>query len=174
MIEDGIGGSKTQTGLKFEEKIDLRKAFIQLKDYLIKGDELYYKNKLVAKFFKKYKLYSHFLAGYGVSWEKILSKKLLPDESILVISNKTLFIIEMKFQKVAGSVDEKLQTCDFKLRQYKKLLANQGINVRYIYILNDWFKKDEYKDTKEYIRSVNCEYFFEELPLSALGLPESQ
>lgn len=33
-------------------------------------------------------------------------------------------MIEYKFQKDAGSVDEKLQTCDLKKKQYKKLLSN--------------------------------------------------
>ena len=55
--------------------------------------------------------------------DEIISKKLLPDDCIFVIINNTLFIIECKFQQVAGSVDEKLQTCDFKKKQYQKLLA---------------------------------------------------
>jgi len=49
----------------------------------------------------------------------------------------------MKFQKVAGSVDEKLQTCGFKKRQYTELLKPLDINVEYIYILNDWFQQDQ-------------------------------
>ena len=62
---------------------------------------------------------------------------LLPDETIFVLANNTLFIIEMKFQKVAGSVDEKLQTCDFKKKQYEKLLSGTGIRVEYCYILSE-------------------------------------
>ena len=85
--------------------------------------------------------------------------------------NKTLFIVETKFQTVAGSVDEKLQTCDFKLRQYKKMFEPIGLNVKYVYVLNDWFKKKEYADVLAYIKSVDCDYFFNELPLSYLGLP---
>jgi hypothetical protein len=49
--------------------------------------------------------------------------------------------IEVKYQQVAGSVDEKLQTCDFKLKQYLKLVASLGIKVEYVYVLNNWFKK---------------------------------
>ena len=72
---------------------------------------------------------------------------------------------------LAGSVDEKLQTCDFKLRQYKKMFEPIGLNVKYVYVLNDWFKKKEYADVLAYIKSVDCDYFFNELPLSYLGLP---
>ena len=62
----------------------------------------------------------------------------MPDEALYVIINNTLFVIEVKFQKVAGSVDEKLQTCDFKRKQYAKLMAPLNIEVEYIYILSDW------------------------------------
>ena len=102
----------------------------------------------------------------------IISKKLLPDEAILILTGKTLFIIEIKFQEVAGSVDEKLQTCDFKNKQYNKLLVPLGISAKYVYILSDWFKKDAYKDVLKYVNSVGCYYFFYELPLDFLGLPE--
>ena len=54
--------------------------------------------------------------------------------------NNTLFIIEMKFQEVAGSVDEKLQTCDFKKKQYKRLMAPLNIEVEYVYILDPLIK----------------------------------
>ena len=106
-----------------------------------------------------------------IDYTKILSKRLLPDEAIYVIVNNTMFIIEVKFQKVAGSVDEKLQTCDFKRKQYAKLMAPLNIEVEYIYILGDWFKKPQYKDVLDYIISVGCQYYFKYLPLQKLGLP---
>lgn len=83
-------------------------------------------------------------------------------------------ILEVKFKAVAGSVDEKLQTCDFKRKQYAKLMAPLNIEVEYIYILSDWFKKPEYKDVLDYIISVGCQYYFGYLPLQKLGLPVPQ
>ena len=80
----------------------------------------------------------------------------------------------MKFQKVAVSVDEKLQTCDFKKKQYRKLMAPLNIDVEYIYILNDWFKNPVYKDTLDYVISVDCRYYFNYLPLQKIGLPVSK
>lgn len=102
----------------------------------------------------------------------MLSKQLLPDSALIVIVRETLFIIEIKYQQVAGSVDEKLQTCDFKRKQYQKLVKHLGLKVEYVYVLNDWFKKPEYADTLDYIHSVNCHYKFNEIPLSWLGLPK--
>ena len=104
-------------------------------------------------------------------WNKYISKKLLPDDSIFVLMNNKLFIIECKHQQVAGSVDEKLQTCDFKRKQYRKLMSAANIDVEYIYLLDDWFRKPQYKDVLDYIQSVNCDYYFEYIPLKRLGLP---
>ncbi len=101
-----------------------------------------------------------------------MSKKLLLDDALLVIVRETFFIIEVKYQQIAGSVDEKLQTCDFKRKQYLKLVQPLGIKVEYVYVLNDWFKQPSYKDVLDYINSVNCHYKFNELPLSWLGLPK--
>lgn len=124
----------------------------------------------MARSYKKNSLYKY-LESRGVHYQKHLSKKLLPDEVVYVIVNNTLFIIEIKFQTTAGSVDEKLQTCDFKRKQYKKLMSQLNIEVEYVYILNDWFKKPEYKDVLDYVISVGCQYYFEYLPLQKLGLP---
>ncbi len=138
--------------------------------YFPKRSNVYFKNILVARVFKKYSFYK-FLEEEGVDWKSIVSKRLLPDDSIYVIINNTMFIIECKFQQSAGSVDEKLQTCDFKKRQYQKLLSQLNMEVEFIYLLSEWFKKPEYKDVLNYIISVRCSYYFEYIPLQKLGLP---
>lgn len=105
----------------------------------------------------KHKLYQY-LKELKIDWKSLISKKFLPDEAYLV--NDELKIYEKKFQKVAGSVDEKLQTCAFKISQYRKIAKSLGIEkVSYIYLLNDWFKKPEYEDVLQYINSVDgCSY----------------
>ncbi len=168
MIKGGTGGGNTQTGLRFEERIHLATAISKLPNYEVRGFDVYYKGEKVAELFSKNRLYKSLLILKEITHTNYISKKLLPDEAIL-IGNK-LFIIEMKFQYVAGSVDEKLQTCHFKKRQYTKLFSDTDIEVEYIYVLNDWFNKSEYKDVREYIKEVGCHYFFNEIPLSTLGL----
>lgn len=168
MIKGGIGGANTQTGLRFEERIHLATVISKLQDYEVRGFEVFYKDKKIAELFSKNRLYKNLLALKQITHTNYISKKLLPDEAILV--GNTLFIIEMKFQYVAGSVDEKLQTCHFKKRQYTKLFSDSDIDVEYIYVLNDWFAKPEYKDVLEYITEVGCHYYFNEIPLSILGL----
>ncbi len=170
MKTGGIGGGNTITGLNFEKKTDILKLLKSKKGYKVKNNIVYFEDKEVARSFKKNGLYK-FLESKGVDYTKILSKKLLPDEAIYVIINNTLYIIEVKFQKVAGSVDEKLQTCDFKRKQYAKLMAPLNIEVEYIYILSEWFNHPSYKDVRDYIISVGCQYYFKYLPLQKLGLP---
>jgi hypothetical protein len=173
MITNGKGGANTLTGLKFERKTSILDLLSGQKGYETKKNVIYYYGKEVARSYAKNGLYV-FLKEQGVDYMKIISKKLLPDEAIYVIVNNTLYIVEMKFQHVAGSVDEKLQTCDFKKKQYQKLMSAVNINVNYIYILSEWFKKPQYRDTLDYVISVGCQYYFEYLPLKQIGLPVPQ
>ncbi len=171
MKKGGIGGANTKTGLRFEGKVDFSTFIQKQKDYSINENIILYKDEEVGLTFKKYGLYKY-LEKNGIDYKDFVSKRLLPDDAVFVIANNTMHIIEIKFQEVAGSTDEKLQTCDFKIKQYRKLLSRLNIEVKYVYILNDWFKKSEYKDVLDYIISVDgCFYYFNYLPLQKIGLP---
>lgn len=170
MIFQGKGGANTKTGLVFEGKTELSEFLNFQKGYKVVDNNVFFKEELVGRIFKKHGFYK-FLDELQIDWRNLISKKLLPDDSIFVIIANTLFVIECKFQQVAGSVDEKLQTCDFKRKQYQKLLSKSNIEVEYMYLLSDWFRKKEYKDVLDYIHSVHCHYFFEYIPLVKLGLP---
>lgn len=170
MKKGGIGGGNTKTGLLFEGRVSILDLLRSKNGYTISKDTVYYNGKQVANCLSKNKLYK-WLETQNIDYKKILSKKLLPDEALYVIIDNTLYVVEIKFQETAGSVDEKLQTCDFKRKQYARLMAPLNIEVEYIYILNDWFRKPEYKDVLDYVISVGCQYYFEYLPLQKLGLP---
>ena len=178
MIRDGVGGGNTRTGLDFESRTDIKQLFEQIAGYDLRpssnrtGYEILFNKQLLAYCFKKQELY-RFLAQepYCIDWREHLSKRLEPDNALFVIVRDTLFIIEIKFQQVSGSVDEKLQTCDFKRKQYSKLVRSLNWRVEYVYVLNDWFRKPEYRDTLDYIHAMNCHYLFNEIPLKWLGLP---
>lgn len=170
MIKGGVGGGNTRTGLVFEGKVDLATFLSKQPRYKILNGIVYYDNEKVARIFKKHAFYK-FLEEIEIDWHKYISKQLLPDDSIYVIINNTLYIIECKHQQVAGSVDEKLQTCDFKKKEYQKLMAPANIKVQYMYLLDNWFRDPKYKDVLDYIISVGCQYYFEYIPLVELGLP---
>ncbi len=181
MKKQGFGGANTQTGLKFENSTDLPTFLGRQKKYkVIKNDKNGVKNSRwkvlydgieVGEIFQKDGLYRYF-DEIKFDYKKVISKKLLPDDSIFVVSKNTIYIIEKKWQEVAGSVDEKLQTCDFKKKQYLKLFSRLNKEVEYMYLLRGkWFAKPEYKDVLDYIISVGCKYYFDYIPLEKIGLP---
>lgn len=171
MIKNGKGGGNTRTGLVFEGKTDLATFLNTQPHYRVIEHDVYYDDEKVAEVYKKHAFYNIFLKRLDIDWAQYISKRLLPDDSIFVLLNNRLFIIECKHQEVAGSVDEKLQTCDFKKKQYKKLMAPANIDVEYIYLLDNWFRDPKYKDVLDYIQSVGCDYYFEYIPLNRMGLP---
>ena len=187
MIKNGIGGGNTKTGLIFEGETDLGTFLSRQNGYAVCAVNeqftldgknfkkairtVYYNGKKVAELYKKHEFYSSFLLKLGIDWKKYISKQLLPDDSIFVIIKNTVYIIECKHQQVNGSVDEKLQTCDFKKKEYKKLLSKANLDIEYIYLLDNWFRQDKYKDVLDYIHSVGCDYYFEYIPLYRFGLP---
>jgi hypothetical protein len=173
MKSGGIGGGNTITGLHFEKKTYLSDLIKSLQGYSVDGDNVFFKKTEIGRLLKGYKIYKY-LDKRGIKWNKYISCRLIPDDALLIDSLKTIFIIEKKFQKTEGSVDEKLQTCDFKKKQYTKLFDPLEIKVEYIYVLSDWFNDPAYADSKKYIADVGCKWFIETIPLSELGLTRVQ
>ena len=173
MIKDGFWWGKTITWLNFEARASLQEKLKTLNWYRIENNHaVYFQNKKVAEIYQKHDLYKNLLEPNWINYKTLISKKLLPDNAIYVIVKNTMYIIEIKYQEVAGSVDEKLQTCDFKKKQYERLLRPLKLIVEYCYVLRwEWFWKPEYKDVLNYIQAVWCKYFFDELPLDYLWLP---
>jgi hypothetical protein len=173
------GGAQTNiNGLKFEQETNLNDVLVNM-GFTISPDTNIPKNKknnknipqnvfhdseLIGQTFSKKALYI-FLESQGINADLILSKKLEPDDSLLINKNNTIYIIEKKFQNTTGTADEKLQTCEFKKNQYQKLFKSLNIEVKYIYVLNDWFKKPAYKDVLDFILEKGCYYYFNEIPL---------
>lgn len=167
------GGNQTNiNGLGFEQETTLADALMEAGFILTPTNLIYFGKENVGKLVQKMHLYKDFLEPLGVDWRDILSKRMLPDDCFVNYKDKTVYVIEKKFQSSAGSVDEKLQTCDFKRRQYERLFASIDYKIKYIYLLCDWFKKPEYRDVLKYIKDVGCDYYFNEIPLSVLGLPD--
>ena len=104
------------------------------------------------------------LDDMGIDYTTIISRKLLPDEAYYNPETGILDIYEKKYQQTEGSADEKPQTCGFKIFQFNKIGKAIGAKeVKYTYILSDWFKQPKYKDMLEYIRLVpGCDYMFME------------
>ena len=169
MIKGGTGGATTnKTGLSFEKTTSLADA-LSAAGFEIVGSEILKDSIAMGQLIEKQKLYG-FLDSRGVDWRKILSAKLLPDEAVYAIRSNSLTIVEKKWQETSGSVDEKLQTSGFKIRQYSRLFSPIGVEVRYVYLLNDWFSQPRYQDVLDYIKESGADYHFKSLPLELLDL----
>ena len=164
------GGARTNVnGLHFEQTTSLDTALTNA-GYRVAGYEVYDGVTRVGLSVQKHDFYKYFLIPHGIDFTEYNSKKWLPDECYVNLKTNTVFIIEKKFQNCAGSVDEKLPNCDFKKWEYEKLCNPIGFEVEYLYVFNNWFLQDVYRDTLEYIRMVGCNYFYNEIPLDFLGL----
>ncbi len=172
------GGQQTNiNGLRFERKTDIKEAVIDNDELELLNDNEVYKDELLLGYvFKGHEFYRFFDKKYEVDLRNVLSKKLLPDNCFYNVLQSRLYIVENKYQESAGSVDEKIQTFNFKRRQYIKMMlaveevSDTKIDVDYIYVLNNWFKKSEYNDILREIRESGCNYYFEELPLNKIGI----
>lgn len=170
MKEGGIGGANTLTGMKFEKDTDLREALLSRSDITVRGIQVYHNEMHVGLLLRKNDLYREFFGKRGVNWKTVVAKRLYPDEGYFSLVTNTLTVLEKKYQQVDGSVDEKLQTCGFKKKQYQKLCALlPNVTVEYVYVLNDWFKSPQYRDVLAYIEEVGCRYYFNELPYELFG-----
>ena len=164
------GGSKTnENGLGFEKKVDIKEAINNQSLYNVNGNTIELNGTFIGEIYEKYSLYKNLIEPvYGIDYKTRISKRLLPDSAVLV--DNVLYIIEKKFQEQAGSVDEKLQTCDFKKSQYERLFKGTGITIEFYYVLSEWFKSPQYIDVFSYIERVGCKYFIVDLPLEEIGL----
>lgn len=176
----GGGANTNQTGLAFEKETSLNDALIEI-GYHIKDNEVYdIHDNFIGLSVSKYDFYKKFLEiDYigpdkdkliKVNYKQYNSKRWLPDEAFVNNLNKTVYIIEKKYQEQSGSIDEKLPNCHFKKLEYEKLCNPKGYNVEFIYVLSDWFKQNQYKDILDYIKHVECQYYFNNIPLEYLEL----
>jgi hypothetical protein len=193
------GGARTNTnGLEFEFGTDLKttleEAGFRVEHFSINGGrnvspkafEVYRDDVLVGYIVSQSRLYDylhHLAQNENSGWTMNLSKKLKPDEAFFNVQTNSLHIIEKKAQTGSGSVDEKLQTFPFKIRQYKRLVEGlevngKSIDVHYVYCLHRFFQKSEYKDLFDYMDEEGMTYFIQnedgslKLPLSLIGLKD--
>ena len=154
MITGGIGGANTQTGAIFEINTDLKTNLINA------GIDI---NKVI--FCKKYD-FPRLMKSHGFDMTKEFGKKFLPDEAF--IYNNHLFVIEKKYQRVNGSVDEKIQTGPYKKLIYETCAEALGLDgATYIYLLvGSAFNVEKYtKHQIPYLIKSGIPVYFDSFPI---------
>ena len=118
----GGGANTNRNGLHFEQTTSLNTA-LQNAGFIIDNNcEVYYRNQLLGYSINQDEFSTVFLRQNGVNDRAINSKRWKPDEAFINELDKTVYIIEKKFQHTNGSVDEKLATFPFKIREYLSLI----------------------------------------------------
>ena len=164
------GGARTNAnGLAFEQQTSLNDA-LTAAGYTVFGVNVIKNGQTIGLSLPKKKLYTEFLTPNGIDYRDYNSKVWEPDEAFLNYQNRTLYVIEKKFQKCAGSVDEKLPNCHFKKQEYQKLMTPLDYKVEFLYVLSDWFQDSRYRDTLQYVVDMGCLYYFNQIPLEILEL----
>lgn len=134
------GGKNTNiNGLSYEKLTDLTDCFERLKLDKFSEKIKFFKYEEILIRTRQACLFKYMDNHVDKNIKKAHGCK-NPDECYINEKTNTLFIIEKKFQKVSGSVCEKIQSSDFKMWQYKRTFPN--FNIVYIYCLSEWFKKN--------------------------------
>ena len=144
----GAGGANTtKNGSKFDDKICKLVSPIVL--------------KLDLKMFRQNKIYDK-INTKELSLKKVGKKmgtRKRPDIAVLNELNKTINILEIKYQTGNGSVDEKLETGIYKKDYFEELFKPYGYSITYSYILNNYFKINKYKRIIKYNKDKDIKMF---------------
>ena len=164
MKPGGTGGAKTTSGKIWETKSNPIKQFYD-KGFQIKDHEIYKNQELYCLYYYQDTLRTIYLREKGIDMYNSVSAKLKPD--VCLIKRNNCLIIEQKFQKIAGSVDEKFASIDFKLKQYRKIFKETDIkNINIWFLVNrSWFVHTRYTDVFTYVRDQGGQVYFDKIPI---------
>lgn len=150
------GGANTnKNGLSYETLTDLSSEFTIIEKSKYSKTIKFGESDKVFAFSKQ----SHFFKYMDKHVDKNIRKAhgcKNPDECYIDDANKIIFILEKKFQKVSGSVCEKIQTADFKQWQYERTFPSY--KIVYMYCLSDWFSANCIAEL-EYLKLKNVPVF---------------
>lgn len=178
------GGSQTNAnGLKFERDTDFSELVDSLPDYEVK--EIEFQDKKITKGFDVFRISSgekigkimpqtrfyDYLKELGI--ENTNSRVWKPDEAFFNFENRTVYIVEKKWQESEGSVGEKLLGFGNKRRLYQRLLdkGNNPFAVQFIFVGNgSFFGQFTYTDMLEMLRGDGVKIMLDEYDMKFFGL----
>jgi hypothetical protein len=187
MKKGGIGGSHTaREGSSFEVQVDeilmndlnrigYNEVLIQRlsgEGGPIHGRTLQSQLGDKIEIFYKSGIYRLFFEPQGIDYKNHFSARLEPDIAIYSEKEQTLTIVEIKQMTAAGSVAEKLQTCDYKRFYYESLSATLSIKIAISWVLGEYFKvkENQFQSIYEYMLSKGSNYYFGYLPVEEIDI----
>lgn len=163
---NGGGKNTNLNGLGFESIADVRQIYEKYGYHIDSTNECYFGEKQIGKFYKKTKIKDLIKSlNLPVVW----TKGRYPDDSLYVYKSNTLYVFEYKNQESEGSTDDKIGAAPYILFEYKKQFCSKISNIKIIYILNDFFKKEKYFGLLEFLKENGVKYYFNNVDLNDLG-----
>jgi hypothetical protein len=135
----GAGGSNTnKNGLSYEELTDIKEK-CNVKREIDKNTKIVTFDEDDREFvITKQNGFNTYMSTKIRKDIKALHGAKRPDEVIIDEKNKTIFILEKKFQQSSGSKCECIQAYFPKIRNYQKRIPDY--KIVYVYCLSEWFK----------------------------------
>lgn len=186
------GGNQTNiNGLAFENSTSLIDAINKHPGLEIRNEnEVWRRNEKIGLVFQpkgksktNTQFYDYLKSNMQIDAKAMLSKLIHPDKVFFNIKQERFYVIECKYQKSGGSVDEKLQTFPYKraVLNYLFFISNRSEDVEYVYVLNSsYFAKPvakgpmkdalSFQEVFQYIREHGSNYYFDTIPLNKLGI----
>lgn len=148
--EETPGAKANNNGHRFEKKVSLTNALVSdgytkkqigsntLRTYLYK-EVIESDGKVTKYYFFKQRFLSHYLVQNHPGFKKL---KKIPDEALLIERDniRVLNIIEIKWQQVNGSVDEKIYSAS-ALKEIYQYIFKEFATVNLCYVLSPFLIK---------------------------------
>ena len=132
----GGGANTNRNGLHFEQTTSLNTALQNAGFIIANHFEVYDRNQLLGYSINQDEFSTIFLRRNGINDRAINSKRWNPDEAFINEIDKTVYIIEKKFQHTRACLKNKSYT---KHKSYYCLLILKISKINIIYIIIDIF-----------------------------------
>lgn len=163
-LTDGINAELVGKYCISEKKMNDKKKVKVYQIHDIQRDEY------VGSIYQQSRLYD-WLKTKNIEYKKYNSKRWMPDEAFINDRNKTLYIIEKKYQAGAGSVDEKVFGFPNKRRFYQRMVNELDYQVEFIFLGNsEYWAQPRMRDYIIAMREDGVRVMFDTYEYPWLGL----
>jgi hypothetical protein len=123
-------------------------------------DSRYSENIIITTHYNYYPAYGGVYIFHPRKFKKI------PDMTIFIPKNKMLYLVEIKYQKVEGSVIEKFGISNDLLQWHKNNRINaNNIDIKLLYVLCDFFRDEKHTFYLNVLNNKRIPYFFNAVDL---------
>lgn len=124
----------------------------------------------VGGIYQQSRLYD-WLKAQDIDYKKYNSKRWMPDEAFINDRNKTVYIVEKKYQSGSGSVDEKVFGFPNKRRFYQRMVNDLDYQVEFIFLGNSsYWAEPRMRDYIIAMREDGVRVMFDDYEYEWLGL----